>query len=267
MNNVDISVDDEGIACLTLNRPLQLNALSIPLMEDVIGALHGMAARDDICVLIVTGRGRGFCAGADLSLFADENPAEISLGNLVSNLMRDYFNPLVNAFYRCPRPVIMAVNGIAAGGGVGVALCGDIVLAARSSAFKVVQVPQLEIAADLGANWILPRVTGRSRALGIVLLGDTIPAQKLENWGLVWECVDDSQLLSRAEEIARQLAAVPSDTVLATRQLVDASTQQTFEQLLQQERHYQRDLCDRSGFASKVARFLAEGSSKECAPG
>ena len=256
MNVIDISVDDEGIATLAFDRPSQLNALSIPLMEQATTALGEMAARDDIRALIVTGRGRGFCAGADLSIFADEDLTEAALGKRVSDLMSDYFNPLAMALYQFPHPVIVAVNGIAAGGGVGVALCGDIVLAARSSVFKVVQVPQLDIAADVGANWLLSRLAGRSRALGICLLGEAIPAQKMESWGLVWECVEDAELLQRAEQLARKLAAVSSEAVIATRQLVDASTQQPFEQLLQQERHYQRDLCDGVGFSSKVSMFL-----------
>jgi 2-(1,2-epoxy-1,2-dihydrophenyl)acetyl-CoA isomerase len=257
MNNVEFTIGERGGACLALNRPSKLNALNIDLIQEITETLHDAATRDDVSALIVTGNGRGFCAGADLSIFSANMADGISAGVLVSGLMRDYFNPMMSAFYQFPRPLIMAINGIAAGGGVGIALCGDIVLAARSSALKVVQVPQLEIVADLGANWMLPRLAGRGRAMGMCLMGDTIAADKMEKWGLVWECVDDSELLPRAEEVARHLASVPAETVIATRNMVDASNHLTFEQLLVQERYYQRDLCDRSGFSEKVAHYLA----------
>jgi 2-(1,2-epoxy-1,2-dihydrophenyl)acetyl-CoA isomerase len=163
---------------------------------------------------------------------------------------------MMELLYGFPRPVVSAINGIAAGGGAGIALCADIVLAAHSAALKVVQVPQLGIAADLGANWLLARIVGRSRALGACLTGTTIRSEQLLAWGLTWECIEDQRLLERSQEIASQLARVPAATVIATRNLVDRAPASSFDSNLEEERLYQAQLCNAPFFTDSVSRFL-----------
>lgn len=256
MKTIVLTVDEQGIATLELNRPEVLNVLSLELMNEVSAALRSLVAEGEARALIVTGRGRGFCAGADLSAIGDAATSGEGMGKAVSQQMRDHFNPMMELLYRFPLPVISAINGIAAGGGAGIALCADIVLAANSAALKVVQVPQLGIVADLGANWLLPRLAGRSRAMGACLTGDTLPASRLLEWGMVWECVEDDLLLQRAREMALKLARVPAQTVVATRQLIDRAPGNSFEGTLEDERLCQERLCDAPFFSESVSRFL-----------
>lgn len=256
MGNIQVTIDERGIAVLELNRPDVLNVLNAPLLTEMFDALGDLGSNDEVRALIVTGRGRGFCAGADLGGAAGTGDSAASLGEHISEMMLRQFNPVMQLLYEFPRPVISAINGIAAGGGAAIALCADIVVASHSAALKVVQVPYLGIVADLGANWLLPRIAGRSRALGACLLGDTLDASRLHEWGLVWECVDDEQLMEKAWEYAGRLAQVPSEAVLATRQLVDSAPHKTFAEILEGERQYQRQLCDAPFFVDSVSRFL-----------
>ena len=258
MEHLKVNVNAHGIALLELDRPDILNVLNVALLKEMRTALESLGSREDVTALIITGRGRGFCAGADLSALAAVGVEDSSLGQQISDLMLQDFNPVMQLLYEFPRPVITAVNGIAAGGGAALALCADIVLAAQSAALKVVQVPQLGIVADLGANWLLPRMAGRSRALGACLTGDTLPAKQLYDWGLLWECVEDEALLGRAVEIAGRLSGVPSATLLATRRLVDDAWRESFSAIIERERQYQEELCDQPFFADAVAKFLAK---------
>jgi 2-(1,2-epoxy-1,2-dihydrophenyl)acetyl-CoA isomerase len=256
MEHIAITINEKGVALLELNRPQVLNALNQALLREMIEALQELGANPEVKVLIVTGRGKGFCAGADLTAVTEPPGAGIDMGKQVSDSMAATFNPMMELLYTFPRPVVSAINGIAAGGGAGIALCADIVLAANSSALKVVQVPQLGIAADLGANWLLSRIVGRSRALGACLTGITIVPEQLMAWGLAWECVDDQLLLARAQEIATQLARVPASTVIATRSLVDRAPASSFEASIEEERQHQEKLCNAPVFIDSVARFL-----------
>ena len=258
MQNIEITIDQQGVALLTLNRPEVLNALNVPLLDDLCQALRQLATDEKLKALVVTGRGRGFCAGADLSAVGQGAAPGDSIGQMVSAQMQSHFNPAMELLYHFPRPTICAINGIAAGGGAAIALCADIVLASRDASLKFVQVQALGIVADLGANWLLPRIAGRSRALGACLLGDSLKAPQLQEWGLVWECVDADQLLLRALEVGSRLAAVPAATVLATRQIIDAAGKSSFTAALEQERLAQRELCDLPVFSESVARFMSQ---------
>ncbi len=259
MDCISLTIGQDGIAVLELNRPDVLNALNVPLLGEVRETLAAMAGDERVKALIITGRGRAFCAGADLGagvLQGDEESPK-SIGERVAGQMAREFNPMIEMVYTFPRPVITAVNGIAAGGGAGLALCADIVLASESAALKVVQPQQLGIAGDLGINWLLARIAGRSRALGLCLLGDTIPAATLREWGLVWECVPAAALLERARQIALRLAGLPRETLLATRSLVDTAPAHTFQQSIESERLRQQTLCDQPEFVESVQRFFA----------
>jgi 2-(1,2-epoxy-1,2-dihydrophenyl)acetyl-CoA isomerase len=252
------AVDGEGIATFTLNRPEKYNALDEALFSEGLVALRELAARDDVRALIVTGAGKAFCAGADLQMFQEwhARAGGVDIGRVVSASMRSVTNPFTQAIAEFPKPVICAINGIAAGGGAGIALAGDIILAGRSAGIKVVQVNQLGIIGDLGVNWLIPRMAGRAAAMGALLLGETINAERAERLGLVWEVVEDAALMERAHAMARTLSKAPADTVLATRALVDLSVRQQFAEFLEAERAYQRDLTSRPEFIERVGAFL-----------
>ena len=259
METVKLAVDEEGIAVLELNRPASLNALNTPLMREVREALGAVAADPQARALIITGSGRAFCAGADLGVdtLREQGGERATIGEAVAREMAAEFNPMMDMIYNFPRPVVTAVNGIAAGGGAGLALCADVVLAAETAALKVVQPQQLGIVGDLGVNWLLLRLGGRARALGMCLLGDTVPAATLKEWGLVWDCVAPAHLMESARETARRLADIPPDTLLATRRLVDAGFSDSFGESLAKERVAQQTLCDLPVFLESVRKFRA----------
>jgi len=181
-------------ARLTLNRPEKLNAFNVAMHGEVRDALERVRAEKSVRVLVLTGAGRGFCAGQDLADRAvAPGAAPVDLGQSIEK----YYGPLVLALRALPIPVICAVNGVAAGAGANIALACDIVIAASSAAF-IEPFCRLGLVPDTGGTYFLPRLVGTARAMGIALLGDRIPAQQAADWGLIWKCVDDAKF---AEEI------------------------------------------------------------------
>jgi len=250
----------DGITTITLDRPETLNALTRELGERALGALRDAAASGAKAV-VLTGSGRAFSAGADLVGFSDlAAQGGEALAQGVGRDMQEALNPLTEAIADSPIPVISAVNGPCVGGGVGIALAADVVLAARSAYFLIPQVAQLGIVPDLGATWELPRRIGRARALGASLLGERIAAERAEAWGLVWKCVDDAALMDEATAMARQLARLPSAAVRATRTLIDAAPRTTLPAQLEQERLWQVEFLGSDFFRAAVARFVAASS-------
>jgi 2-(1,2-epoxy-1,2-dihydrophenyl)acetyl-CoA isomerase len=258
MSNINLEVDAGGVALLTLKRPDVLNALNEALMAEVTSALGRLASDDSVKAVAITGSGRAFCAGADLGAVGNGRSGDASIGESVASVMQSHFNPFMECLYQFPKPTLCAVNGIAAGGGAALALCADIVIASREAELVFVQVPRLGIVADLGANWLLPRIAGRSRALAACLLGESIDAARLLEWGLVWECVEAEALLPRVVALGEQLGRLPPQTVLATRRLIDDAHAASYADILERERLAQRDLCDLPVFKASVERFLSE---------
>ena len=254
-----IEDNDEGIVTLTLNKPATLNTLCIDLMSELLLRLGKLANDENIKALIITGSGRAFCAGADLSgdHLADGASSGTPLGETVAELMEAYFNPMMEAIYSFPRPVVTAINGIAAGGGVGLALCADVVIVSDKASMKIVQAQQLGIVADLGAHWLLSRLVGRGRTLAMCMMGETIQAARLKEWGLVWECVNQEQLLDHAKQAAKKLSCLSNNTVLATRRLTDGASAVTFEKSLFDEKETQRTLCSEAVFIDSITSFFA----------
>ena len=258
MSAVTVTIDADGIALVVLNRPDRLNALNPELIATMISSLGALAIDDAVKAIVVTGSGRGFCAGADLVSFLSQTAdASGTVGQQVADSMERGFNPMMVALMDFPKPVVSAVNGIAAGGGAAMALCADIVVAGRSAVFKFVQVPQLGCVADLGGNWLLSRLAGRAVALGAVLLGGAIDAARAERLGLIWEVVEDAALIRHATVIARTIAAAPRGIALASRRLVDASAAMGFREFLDLERLYQNEFCSRPELVETIARFMA----------
>ena len=187
---------DNGVLTITLNRPEVLNSLNETITLGLLQALIDARTNKDVRAIVITGAGRAFCAGADLDSKSWPSPTGLSAGEATAASMDRGFNPLVKAVSQSTKPVVTAINGIAAGGGVGLALAGDIAIASDAAKFKLVFGPNLGIIPDMGASWFLPNLIGRARANGLALLGDDLPAATAKEWGLIWDCVPAEQLLA-----------------------------------------------------------------------
>ena len=248
----------DGIATLTLNRPTTLNSLNKGLIDDIRNALRTLRNDDAVKALIVTGAGRGFCAGADLASSEFADGVARSVGEGISHSMEIAYNPLVRDLTGFPKPVIVAVNGIAAGGGVGLALSGDIVIAAKSASFVQVFGPRLGLVPDMGCTWLLPHLLGRARSRALALLGDRLAAEKAAEWGLIWAAVDDTALLAEARKLAERLAKGPTQAFAAIKTVLDAASENTLDEQLELERRTQQRLGDTQDFREGVTAFLTK---------
>ncbi len=246
-----------GIARLTLNRPDRLNSFNTAMHAEVREALATVRA-SEARVLVLTGAGRGFCAGQDLADRA-VSPGGQSV-DLGESIERNY-KPLVLALRSLPMPVIAAVNGVAAGAGANIALACDLVIAARSASF-VQAFSKLGLVPDSGGTWLLPRLVGNARALGLTLLGDKLSAEQAAQWGLIWRCVDDGQLGAEVDALATQLAAAPTRGLAKTKQSIYESWGRTLEQQLDVERDCQRELGYSEDYAEGVAAFTQKRPPK-----
>ena len=241
------------VGILTLNRPAALNALHLGIIDEIRAVLR--TARDDAAVraVVITGAGRGFCAGADLS--APDTSNSTSMGETVSDNMDSHFNPVVHDIDAFPKPVIAAVNGVAAGGGVGVALAADIVIAAESASFIQVFAPRLGIIPDMGSTWYLTHLLGRARARALALTGEALPARRAEAWGLIWKCVPDDALMAEAMDTAERVAAVSSVAARMTMQALDAAMNNGLAEQLDLERYMQARMANRPAFREGIKAF------------
>jgi len=242
---------EAGILSLTLNRPDKLNAFNPEMHKLLRDALE--EARDEAAVraVLLTGSGRGFCAGQDLSernVSADAAPIDLSV-SLGSN-----YNPLVRRLRALPKPVVCAVNGVAAGAGANIALACDIVLAARSASF-VQSFSKLGLVPDSGGTYFLPRLVGSARAMGLALLAERLSADEAERWGLIWKAVDDDRLVEEATRIARVLAAGPTKGYGLIKKALQASAGNSLDAQLDLERDLQREAGFSEDYREGVAAF------------
>ncbi len=241
----------DGIARLTLNRPQRLNSLNAEMhaeLRDAISTVQAGSAR----VLLITGAGRAFCAGQDLgerTVAPGGAPADLG-----ESIERNY-KPLVLALHRLPLPVIAAVNGVAAGAGANLALACDLVVAARSASF-VQAFSRIGLVPDSGGTWLLPRLLGQARAMGLAMLGEQLAAGQAADWGLIWRCIDDEDFAGEVDMLARRLASAPTGALARTKQAMHEGWGRTLEQQLDVERDYQRELGFGADYAEGVAAFL-----------
>jgi 2-(1,2-epoxy-1,2-dihydrophenyl)acetyl-CoA isomerase len=245
----------DGIAYVTLNRPDRLNAMTDPLIRDLRTAAAGIESNQDIRAVVLTGAGRAFCAGADLS---GEHFSTASPGENIRRHLQEHFNPMVEAWYHLRVPVVVAVNGVAAGAGVSLALLGDIVLAAKSATFLQLFAPKLGLMPDLGSTFYLPRMVGTARAKGLALLGDSLSAADAAAWGLIWACVEDAELLERADANAHRFAVGPTQAYQRIKAVFNAEPEQTLAEQLAIETDSQAVLGDTKDFAEGVAAFRSK---------
>jgi 2-(1,2-epoxy-1,2-dihydrophenyl)acetyl-CoA isomerase len=242
----------DGIARLTLNRPDKLNSFTAAMHLEVREALQQVKADSAVRVLVLTGAGRGFCAGQDL---ADRAVAPGSAAVDLGESVEKYYAPLVLALRNLPVPVICAVNGVAAGAGANLALAADIVIAARSASF-VEAFCRLGLIPDTGGTYFLPRLIGTARAMGLAMLGDKLTAERAESWGLIWKCVDDAALAAEVDQLAQHFAAAPTKGLARTKQALYASPANTLEQQLELERDYMRELGNSEDYREGVSAFM-----------
>ena len=240
-----------GVARLTFNRPDRLNSFNTLMHAEVREAL-GRVASGDARVLVITGAGRGFCAGQDLG---DRAVAPGGTAADLGESVEKNYKPLVLALRLLQTPVIAAINGVAAGAGANIALACDLVIAARSANF-VQPFSKLGLVPDSGGTWFLPRLVGHARAMGLTLLGDKLSAEQAAQWGLIWRCVEDAELSAVVDGLATQLAAAPTRGLARTKQAMYEGWGRTLEQQLDIERDYQRELGYSADYAEGVAAFI-----------
>jgi 2-(1,2-epoxy-1,2-dihydrophenyl)acetyl-CoA isomerase len=248
----------DGIARLTLNRPDRLNSFNIEMHGEVRDVLQRV--RDDAAarVLVLTGAGRGFCAGQDLS---DRAVSPAGKATDLGESIELRYKPLVLALRNLPKPVIAAVNGVAAGAGANIALACDLVIAARSASF-IQSFSKLGLVPDSGGTWTLPRLVGQARAIGLTFLADKLTAEQAAQWGLIWRCVDDAELTSVVDQLAGQLATAPTRGLARTKEAIYGSGQKTLQEQLDIERDLQRELGFSADYAEGVAAFIEKRAPK-----
>jgi len=251
--NILFSVDS-GIARLTLNRPDRLNSFNDAMHAEVRDALGRVKADSSVRVLLLTGAGRGFCAGQDLGDRAVAPGSEpVDLG---ASIDRNY-KPLVLGLRALPLPVVCAVNGVAAGAGANLALACDLVIAAKSASF-IQAFCKIGLIPDSGGTYFLPRLVGLARALGLSLLGDKLPAEQAAQWGLIWQCVDDTDLPAVTDKLLASLAQAPTRGLAAIKEALQASAGNSLPAQLDLERDLQRALGKGDDYREGVAAFVAK---------
>lgn len=250
-----LRADSGAVRTLTLNRPQALNSFTAVMHAQLRDELDAVAADATVRALIITGAGRGFCAGQDLGdpALAPGADGKPDIGAVIEAS----YKPLAQRIAALPVPVLAMVNGVAAGAGANLALACDMVVAARSASF-IQAFGKIGLIPDCGGTWLLPRLAGRARALGLALTGDKLSAERAEAWGLIWQCVDDAELAPTTQALAARLAALPVAALAATRRAFDAAQHLTLDAALDLEAREQRRLGRASDFAEGVAAFQAK---------
>ena len=249
-----LSEVEQGVMTITLNRPDRLNSFN-DLMHQQLAACLTQAERDEnVRCLLITGAGRGFCAGQDLN---DRNVDPSGPAPDLGLSVERFYNPLVRRLAALPKPVIAAVNGVAAGAGATLALGCDIVLAARSANF-VMAFSKLGLVPDCGGSWFLPRVAGHARAMGLALLGEKLSAEQAAQWGMIWQLVEDAELADTSRQLARHLATQPTFGLGLIKKALQAAETNGLDAQLDLERDYQRLAGRSDDYREGVSAFLAK---------
>jgi 2-(1,2-epoxy-1,2-dihydrophenyl)acetyl-CoA isomerase len=245
---------ENGAARLTLNRPDRLNSFTVEMHHEVAEALTHVERDDSVRALLLTGAGRGFCAGQDLG---DRTVSPTAEGVDLGESLENRYNPLIRRLVDLPKPVVCAVNGVAAGAGANIALAADIVLAARSAKF-IQSFSNLGLLPDSGGTWILPRLLGHARALGLALTGEPLSAEKAESCGLIWRAVDDDQLKGEADKLLERFASGPTRGFAAIKRAMRGSWLTGFNEQLDLERDLQRELGWSNDYREGITAFTTK---------
>ncbi len=245
---------DGPVARITLSRPDRLNSFTVQMHEELRDALANLG---EARVVVLTGAGRGFCAGQDLNDRAVAPGEAVDLGETV----QVSWNPLVRTLTSMPQPVIARVNGVAAGAGANIALACDIVVAARSAKF-IQSFSAIGLIPDSGGTWALPRLVGQARALGLGLTGEPLPAEKAAEWGMIWKAVDDDALDAEVNTIANKLASLPPLGLAAIKEMIRSSWQYSLDEELERQAGAMRRLGFTQDYREGVAAFLEKRTPK-----
>jgi 2-(1,2-epoxy-1,2-dihydrophenyl)acetyl-CoA isomerase len=248
-----ILAGDRGLATLTLNAPDKLNAVSRKMIAEIKDCWEQLAADSSVRAVLLTGAGRGFCAGADLSDPDREQGVSADSGAALDK----FFNPVIRLMRSLPKPVVAAVNGPAAGVGMSFAMAADIAIAARSATF-LQAFARIGLLPDGGSTWFLPRLVGDQRARALAMLAPQITAQQAKDWGLIWDVVGDNELLATATELARRLADGPTLSLARIKEAMNRASGNALGAQLDVERDFQRELGRSEDFREGVAAFLAK---------
>lgn len=239
-----------GWTSLTLNRPERLNSFNEVMHRALADALDEIDTDESCRAVLLTGSGRGFCAGQDLGdRVTDQGPPDLGA------TIETFYNPLVRRIRALRKPVVCAVNGVAAGAGANIALACDIVLAARSAKF-IQAFSKIGLVPDSGGTFFLPRLVGDARARALAILAEPLPAETAEAWGLIWKVVDDDALRSTGEALAAQLATQPTQGLALIKQAFNASAAHTLDQQLDLERDLQRKAGRTPDYREGVEAFM-----------
>jgi 2-(1,2-epoxy-1,2-dihydrophenyl)acetyl-CoA isomerase len=241
----------DGLATLTLNQPDKLNAVSRKMIAEIKSAWEDIAADSAVRAVLLTGAGRGFCAGADLSDPDRANDADSGAA------LEKFFNPVIRTMRALPKPIVAAVNGVAAGVGMSFALASDIAVAAKSASF-LQAFARIGLLPDGGSTWLLPRLVGEQRARALTMLAPQIKAEQAKEWGLIWDVVEDADLMKTATELARRLADGPTLSLARIKEAMNRASGNDLGAQLDLERDFQRELGRSEDFREGVQAFLAK---------
>jgi 2-(1,2-epoxy-1,2-dihydrophenyl)acetyl-CoA isomerase len=253
-----LTARDGAVCTITLNRPKALNSFTADMHIALVAALGEVEADTGVRCLVITGAGRGFCAGQDLAdpaVAPDLAPGAAPTD--VGNVIERFYKPLALRLRAMPVPVIAAVNGVAAGAGASVALGCDLVIATRSASF-IQAFSKIGLVPDAGGTWLLPRLVGRANALALAMTGDKLPAQEAQAMGLIWKCVDDASFIDEVRTTAARLAAMPTAALVATRAAIDGAMQLGYADALGAEGQWQSKLSASHDYLEGVAAFMAK---------
>ncbi|MDC4857470.1 2-(1,2-epoxy-1,2-dihydrophenyl)acetyl-CoA isomerase PaaG [Acinetobacter baumannii] len=247
-----IAEEKNGVGYLTFNRPKALNSFNIDMHREVAEVLNQWTKNPEVRCVVISGEGRGFCAGQDLGdRVVDPNAEAPDLGYSIET----YYNPLIKTIVNMPKPVICAVNGVAAGAGANIALACDLVIAAKSANF-VQAFCRLGLVPDSAGTWFLPRAVGHARAMGLALLGDKLPAETAKEWGMIWDVVEDAELKTKVTELAERLAKQPTFGLSLIKKAIHQSSNNTFEEQVLLERDLQRIAGRSEDYREGVQAFM-----------
>ncbi|MDN8272433.1 2-(1,2-epoxy-1,2-dihydrophenyl)acetyl-CoA isomerase PaaG [Acinetobacter baumannii] len=247
-----IAEEKNGVGYLTFNRPKALNSFNIDMHREVAEVLNQWTKNPEVRCVVISGEGRGFCAGQDLGdRVVDPNAEAPDLGYSIET----YYNPLIKTIVNMPKPVICAVNGVAAGAGANIALACDLVIAAKSANF-VQAFCRLGLVPDSAGTWFLPRTVGHARAMGLALLGDKLPAETAKEWGMIWDVVEDAELKTKVTELAERLAKQPTFGLSLIKKAIHQSSNNTFEEQMLLERDLQRIAGRSEDYREGVQAFM-----------
>jgi len=247
MEKLLVTASEGAVRTLVLNRPERLNALSFELLTALNSAFEDIERDDMVRAVLLTGAGRGFSAGADLAMQVE---GALDLGEIIDA----YYNPLIRRMRRLPKPIVCAVNGVAAGAGMNLALAADIVVAGRDASFAQSFI-RIGLSPDAGGTYFLPRIAGAGRARALAMLGETITAEAAQAYGLIWKIFDAEMLMTEALTIATNLAAQPAQALAAMKEAFNASGSNTLERQLDLERDIQRRLGNTPDFVEGIKAF------------